>query len=184
MNSKKMFFALMALWFILTALFVIYKESNQGESHLALLRVTPVDFSELYNKDGNLVLTYDIGKINSSQTLSGSKLPADGDIVFVSLVPNGRFVIGSDIYRSRPQEGLFIQGKLKISKRLLGFRDSDISIIYGIETIKIPEEVKETVGRKIEKGLASVEVKINSDGLAKIENFYIDGQETDFSLPN
>ncbi|MDR3049423.1 MAG: hypothetical protein LBV16_06285, partial [Elusimicrobiota bacterium] len=68
------------------------------------------------------------------------------------------------------------------SKRLLGFRDSDISIVYGIETISIPNEIKDTVSSAIEQGNAVIEAKIDAEGAAKIINFYIDGKLIDFTV--
>ncbi|MDR3049170.1 MAG: hypothetical protein LBV16_04950, partial [Elusimicrobiota bacterium] len=111
MNSKKMFFVLMALWFVAISLFVAYKEYYYQDSGIVLLRITPVDSRDLYDKKGNLLLTYDISKINPSQTFSSSKLPSDGDTVYVSLVDNGRFVIGSDIDSNPPNDRLFIKGQ-------------------------------------------------------------------------
>jgi len=180
MNSKKLFFILMALWFLIITVFVAYKEISSGAVNTVLLRIMPVDLSAVAD-GGDIELTFDISKINFSQKLYGSRLPQESETVYVKLTQSGRYLIGSDIYRVRPESGVFIRGKIKILKRLLGFRDSDISIIYGIESIAVADEDRQALIEAIESASASVEVDIDAVGKARIENLYADGKKINFN---
>ena len=173
---------LLAVGFQLAVIFLIilFKVTVLSGGTEVMLKIEPVDPRDPLRGD-YVTFQYDISTISKYQ-ISGGNI-ANGDTVFVSLVP-GKYWRATSVSENRPQNGgLFIKGKVVSGGALqdkimptIGFagslRNSDLRIKYGIEEYYIPEGTGHNFN--FWNRNASARVLIDSSGNAVIKQIFVD----------
>lgn len=164
---KKAAIIILALWSLLTLTFIITNEYTINTGKEVLLRTIPVDPRDIIMGD-YVILNYEIAQTNT--ILKNEYLPYNKEI-YVTLDVDNDNVANIKWYSfNRPQNSLYLKGKLKGCNTIIPFIKSGKCISYGIENYY----VKENTGHEIEKDLrngALVKVKIDKNGNAKIIGF-------------
>ena len=98
--------------------------------------------------------------------------PVKGDKIYVSLnVDDNKIGLLSDINKNKPDEGIFIEGRVK------SVNDNRLTVGYGIESYFVPEGK----GKEIERNLDKIytRVAIDNFGNAVIKSLVLDGKDID-----
>ncbi|MDR2773060.1 MAG: GDYXXLXY domain-containing protein [Elusimicrobiota bacterium] len=190
MSSKKAFFILMGLWFLLLGLWTGYKEYRLiGKT--VFLKMYVQEERKWFGKNA-LWLHYEISRVSDMSEFSDISQPENGEQVFVSLIEDGTFYKADKIY-SAPPKGLFIKGKIRVENPSFWSRSSpEISIRYPINNFYISDLDQYISQGKGWGGRISADeaesksndiyakVSINSYGNAEIKAIYIDGKQISF----
>jgi len=191
MNQKRIFYSIVIFWLLIFSGFIVYKEYTFRTGTEVMLKTVPVDPRDLFRGD-YVTLNYDIS------TLDMKTIPADdtyfnyNDKIYLSLELKDGYGVPKRIYRTPPEDELYIKGKVKeiiydwkadeegimIEEEAL----KELRVDYGIESYFVPEgkgiEIQEEQGT----GKKGVDAKVIVDkyGNAVIKSLLIGGKEIEF----
>ncbi|MDR2425812.1 MAG: GDYXXLXY domain-containing protein [Endomicrobium sp.] len=188
MNRKTAFYALMALWFLIIASYTAYKELQLRTGDEVMLRVMPVDPRDIFRGD-YIILYYEITSITEEQKIVGrygeDDILYNNEKVYIMLLKDGKYYKGGDIYKTRPEKGLFIAGTVSAGKNFDSPVDREYaSIIYGIENFFVAEGEGKEIESAINRNKVSAKIVIDTYGNASIKELYIDEKKVDFKNKN
>ena len=162
--------------------YVAYKEHMLNFGTEIMLRTVPVDPRDLFRGD-YVILNYEISEISENQKIIGEyggyadkESLYNRQTVYVTLIKDGDYYIGGDIYTERPSKGLFIKGRID--------KYSRSAIIYGIENFFVPEDEGKEIEHARNLNKVSAKITVNAYGHASIKELYIDGQKAVFKRKN
>jgi len=181
-NRKNLFLILLAAWFLMISSYVAYKEYLLNFGTEIMLRTVPVDPRDLFRGD-YVILNYEISEISENQKIIneyGGYVDEENlynrQTVYVTLIKDGDYYIGGDIYTERPPKGLFIKGLIDKYPRP--------AIIYGIENFFVPEDEGKEIEHARNINRVSAKIAVNAYGHASIKELYIDGKKVVFKHKN
>ncbi len=157
---------------------IIFKLLILGNGTEVLLQIKPIDPTSPLRGD-YLTFQYDISSIDSYY-FQGN-LPMNGDIVFVTLIQNGKYWTVNSAALKKPLNGVFIKGRVVSGGREVGIIKNpnlipsyrQIQVTYGAEQYFVPEGTGRNFGfanRNIEAS-----VTLSDDGTPVLKKVYIDG---------
>ena len=165
MNKKTMTIAVIILWALITFFIVIKNEYIIASGKEVLLETVPVDPRDILMGD-YVILNYKIGQLPIKYFYY-----KNGEEVYVTLKQDERNIASlNKIQSEKPENGLFIKGKIGGCNTTIPLFKMGRCINYGIESYY----VKEGTGRKLENNLrqgALVRTVINKNGEAKVKGF-------------
>ena len=173
MDKKKIFIIIGIFWIIIIGGFIAFKEFTLQTGDEILLKTQPVDPRDLFRGD-YVILRYDISTISTdSLSYQGSDFKEDDKIYVLLNVDNQRSGTLANIDKSKPSEGIFIEGTVK------SVYNNRLNIEYGIESYFVPEGK----GREIERNLGKIYTKVAVDdfGNAAIKSLVLDGKDIDLN---
>jgi len=173
MDKKKIFIIIGIFWIIIIGGFIAFKEFTLQTGDEILLKTQPVDPRDLFRGD-YVILRYDISTISTdSLSYQGSDFKEDDKIYVLLNVDNQRIGTLANIDKSKPSEGIFIEGTVK------SVYNNRLNIEYGIESYFVPEGK----GREIERNLGKIYTKVAVDdfGNAAIKSLVLDGKDIDLN---
>jgi uncharacterized membrane-anchored protein len=176
----------MILWFLIIVFYTAYKEYQLRFGSEAMLRVVPVDPRDIFRGD-YVILSYEISFVSEEQKIidryNGDDVLLNNETVYVMLVKDGKYHKGGDIFKTRPDKGFFIKGKVEN-----GFIDwgsvRNATIVYGIENFFVPEGEGKEIESARNRGRVSVKVAVDTYGNASLKGLYIDDKKVDFKNKN
>ena len=172
MEKKTLLFLLIGVfWLVVIVGFIAVKEVTLQTGEEVLLKIRPVDPRDLFRGD-YVVLRYEIGTLDLGIIATDYTDFESGDKIYVALNIVDGYGIPSKIYRSSPEEDMFLKGTVKDT------RNNRLSVEYGIESYFVPEGEGRVIERQ--RGNLDVSVSIDKFGNAVIKRLLIDGQEVDF----
>ena len=173
MDKKKIFIIIGIFWIIIIGGFIAFKEFTLQTGDEILLKTQPVDPRDLFRGD-YVILRYDISTISTdSLSYQGSDFKEDDKIYVLLNVDNQRIGTLANIDKSKPSEGIFIEGTVK------SVYNNRLNIEYGIESYFVPEGK----GREIERNLGKIYTKVAVDdfGNAAIKSLVLDGKDIELN---
>lgn len=192
MNRKKYFLILLSAWFLMIGSYTAFKEYSLHFGKEVMLRVVPVDPRDLFRGD-YVILSYGISVISADQRVFYSYGDTyqdsvyTGNTLYITLIKDGDYYKGGNIYKTKPEEGLFIKGTAESGRR--SYSDDEINntgvrISYGIENFFVPEGEGKAIESERNQNKVAVKAVINSYGNASIKELYINGKKVDFKNKN
>lgn len=172
MKKKILVILIACMWVAVAAGFIASKQFTLKTGKTVVLETVPVDPRDLLRGD-YVILSYKIGQLEFGNLNSEKKNYNHGEIVYVGLVPKGKYWEAVSVSSKRPTESstVFIKGRITQG---WGGR---IGVNYGIESYFVPEGK----GREFEQGLRRgsqvkvvVEAAVNADGNALIKKVYLE----------
>lgn len=164
MVLKKYILIIAACWLFIISAFTFQQEYILFKGKEVLLKTIPVDPRDLFRGD-YVVLNYEIAQIPRKYNYEYNKT------VYVSLnVDKNNVGHIRSIASHKPNNNLYLQGKIGRCNTTISFFKTGKCINYGIESYF----VKEGEGRKLEQDLrngAFVNVAIDKNGKAKVKGF-------------
>jgi uncharacterized membrane-anchored protein len=154
------FFVVVAALVALPLGIIAYNEIKLAGGDEVTLRTEPVDPIDFF-RGRHVTLNYEISRV----TVSGE--PPPGSTVYLPLRDAGAYWTGDLASTERPSSGRFIRG------RLIGGRQ----IRYGIETYFVDEREAKRYERAAAAGVLLVDVVLDDDGKAKIEELHVGSRE-------
>jgi len=173
MDKKNIFIIIGIFWIIIIGGFIAFKEFTLQTGDEILLKTQPVDPRDLFRGD-YVILRYDISTISTNTlTYQGSDFKEDDKIYVLLNVDNQKIGTLANIDKSKPSEGIFIEGTVK------SVYNNRLNIKYGIESYFVPEGK----GREIERNLGKIYTKVTVDdfGNAVIKSLVLDGKDIELN---
>ena len=165
MNKKILTLAVIVFWLFLTIVSIIKYEYIFVSGKEVLLKTLPVDPKDLLMGD-YVILNYEIGQLPIRYLFY-----KNGEEVYVTLNKNEQNIAAiREILKTKPENELFIKGKIGKCNTTIPLFRTGRCINYGIESYY----VKEGTGKSIEKDLQNgglVRIVINPNGDAKVKGF-------------
>ncbi|MBQ9149995.1 GDYXXLXY domain-containing protein [bacterium] len=163
---KKAVYIIIAVWFLIVAVWTIKSEIILRKGTEVLLKTVPVDPRDLFMGD-YVILNYEIGQYNNNRR----KNLKYGDKVYVILNKDKNNMVSiEDVTSIKPYNKLFLEGKMSMCDTIIPLFKNGRCIKYGIESYYVKEGKGRELERKLQNG-AYVKVSITKDGKAKVKGF-------------
>jgi uncharacterized membrane-anchored protein len=191
MNQKKILYLTIVFWLLIFSGFIAFKEYTLRTGKEVILKTEPIDPRDIFRGD-YVNLNYNIS------TLDLNSIQADGsyfdynDKIYLALEVKDGYGVPRKIYRTPPENELYIKGKVtnvirdwKTDEAGNTIEEENISTLmvnYGIESYFVPEGKGLELERNQLTGEEKVDVKVVIDkfGNAVIKSLLIDGKEVEF----
>jgi len=186
MNQKKILYLTIVFWLLIFSGFILYKEYTLRTGTEVMFKTAPIDPRDLFRGD-YVILNYEISILNLEEIPAEDSYFDYSDKIYLALELKDGYGVPKKIYRTPPEDGLYIKGTVK---DVIYDWDTDetrikqIRIDYGIESYFVPEGRGIEVEKEQGIGSKGVDVKVIVDkyGNAVIKSLLIDGKESSFSL--
>jgi len=175
MTKQTKFILAIAFQAVIILAIIIFKVSVLTGGTTVMLRIAPVDPTDLLRGD-YATFRYDISDVYPSYN-SGIK---NGDAVYVSLYQSGKYWSSSAVTKTPPAGGiLFLKGRVESGGVADGTNPYDdntggstLHVVYGIEQYFIPEGT----GRNFSfwNKQSAAQVAVDENGNAVIKQIYVD----------
>lgn len=168
MNLKKLTIIICIIWTAIISFWVIKSEYILITGRKVLLKTIPVDPKDLLMGD-YVILNYDISQVPEQYKNVKYKQNEEVYVVLKTDKDNIATIDRIQTY-SKPDEPLYIKGKISQCNTIIPLWKTGTCINYGIESYY----VKEHTGKDLEKNLrdgALVKISIDRHGNAKIKEF-------------
>lgn len=193
MNQKKILYLTIVFWLLIFSGFILYKEYTLRTGTEVIFKTAPIDPRDLFRGD-YVVLNYEISTLNLEEIQAEDSYFDYNDKIYLALELKDGYGVPKKIYRTPPEDGLYIKGTVK--DVIYDWGEDEASIIteeshikelrveYGIESYFVPEGRGIEVEREQGVGSKGLDVKVIVDkyGNAVIKSLLIDGKELSFSL--
>lgn len=146
-------------------------------SQIVTLKTVPVDPQDIFRGD-YVVLTYEISTADIT-TLDGDDKFDYGDVVFVTVVPDGETWKAAALGHGKPfavQGGVAIRGSINRIDNGENGMTRYFGITYGIESYFVPQGTGLAIENEARQGKLSVDVAVTDDGRAAIKALRRDGK--------
>ena len=179
MTKQTKFILAIALQVLIIFTIIIFKLSVLTGGTDILLKIEPVDPRDPLRGDYAAFQYSDISNIDPY--ISGGQQMSNGDTVYVVLDRNGKYWAARSIQKTKPSgENVFLKGKIASGGTEsqsdilsgLGFGDSRILVVYGIEEYFIPEGAGR--GFSFWNKEAAAGVVVDENGNAVLKQIYVD----------
>ncbi len=155
--------AVALLWLVILLGIIAFKQYTIATGTEVLLKTRPVDPRDFFRGD-YVALRYDINDLNFD-SISGLEL-LYGETVYVTLAKSDKYYNSVSVSRERPNEGVFIKGKVQSSY------ENSAGVLYGIEDYFI----EEGTGANLTSGSFDVLVSVDDYGNSVVRQLFVDGQ--------
>lgn len=182
MPSKKIQFVV-AIAFQVLVIFaiILFKVSVLVGGTEVMLKIAPVDPTDLLRGD-YVTFQYDISNL-SSRLIKGESV-INGDEVYVTLAPAGKYWIAKAVQKTRPTgNDLFIKGVVQSggvesqgyeTSRIQRSRGVQLHVVYGAEQYFVPEGSARDISFWRKESTAKV--SIDESGNAALKQVYVEGK--------
>lgn len=166
MNLKKITTIICIIWTLIVSIWVIHNEYILTVGRKVLLKTIPVDPKDLLMGD-YVILNYDISQLPDSYHVSNFSLNED---VYVILKTNKDNIASIERIQTniKPNEPLYLKGKISKCNTTIPFFKTGTCINYGIESYYVKEHSGKDLEEKLRNG-ALAEISIDKQGNAKIK---------------
>lgn len=190
-NPKKIFYLTIIFWLLIFSGFILYKEYTLRTGTEVILKTEPVDPRDLFRGD-YVTLNYEISTLDLEDVPAEDAYFGYNDRIYLALTLEGGYGVPKKIYRSPPDDELYIKGTVRDiiydwGEAEDGFISEEphlkeLRVEYGIESYFVPEgrgieiESQQWTGRE----KVNVKVVVDKYGNAVIKSLLIDGKEVEF----
>lgn len=153
------------------AYMIVDRQAMLNSAQVVTLKVVPIDPNDMFRGE-YVILNYDISRLDLAK-LDGDDTMSYGEVVFVTLVPDGQTWKAVAINRERPSEvqgGIALRGKTDWVDGASGVTTPQhIGVNFGIESYFVPQGTGKIIEDEARKGELSVDVAIDADGRGAIK---------------
>ena len=164
MDLKKSSVFICILWAVIILVWIVFNEIILHTGREVLLKTVPVDPRDLLMGD-YVILNYEIGQLPKDYKFDNNKE------VYVTLdIDKDNVGSISGISFIKPQNGVFLKGKMSKCNTIIPFWKNGQCISYGIESYYVKEHTGHDLENNLRQGTL-VKVSVGKNGHAKVKGF-------------